>query len=294
MDKVLVTGASGQLGGAVIQHLLGTYNFDANRLIVGSRNIGKLGGLADKGIELRTADFDDVSSLESAFSGVDTVLVVSTDALAVKGQRLAQHKAAVEAAKRACVKRLVYTSMPNPDQSLVSFAPDHLGTENAVKDSGIDYVILRNAWYLDNYLHSLPNDLKSGKWFTATKGGKVSNISRDNLAKAAAAVLAKGIAGNQTYTLTGEKALTIGEIAKIAADVSGKPLEVIEASQEQLRQGMSGAGLPDFVVDMLLSTEANIAAGNFDIVTNDYETLTGEKPQSAEDFFNAHKSALTA
>src|SRR5690606_17425549 len=123
----------------------------------------------------------------------------STDALAVKGQRLAQHKAAIEAAKRAGVKRLVYTSMPNPDQSLVSFAPDHLGTENAIKDSGIDYVILRNAWYLDNYLHSLPNDLKSGKWFSATKGGKVSNISRDDLAKAAAAVLAKGIAGNRTY-----------------------------------------------------------------------------------------------
>lgn len=294
MSKVLVTGASGQLGGAVIQHLLDTYKFDANRLIAASRNISKLGGFADKGIELRRADFDDIASLDSAFSGVDTVLVVSTDALAVKRQRLTQHTAAIEAAKRVGVKRLVYTSMPNPDQSLISFAPDHLGTEKAIKDSGIDYVILRNAWYLDNYLHSLPNDLKSGKWFTATKGGKVSNISRDDLAKAAAAVLAKGIAANQTYTLTGEKALTISEIAKIAADVAGKPLEVIEASQEQLRQGMAGAGLPDFVVDMLLSTEANIAAGNFDIVTNDYETLTGEKPQSAEDFFKAHKSALTA
>src|SRR5690606_11212821 len=99
--------------------------------------------------------------------------------------------------------------MPNPDAELNIFASAHLYTDEALKASSIDYVILRNAWYFDNYLHSLPADLANGKWFTATDGGRVSNISRDDLAKAAASVLAKGTAGNQTYTLTGEKALTI-------------------------------------------------------------------------------------
>lgn len=294
MGKILVTGASGQLGGAVIQHLLGTYGVACSDIVAASRSTDKLAGFDQKGVELRKADFDDAASLDTAFRGVDTVLIVSTDALAVKGQRLTQHKAAVEAAKRAGVKRIVYTSMPNPDRSLISFAPDHLGSEEAVKASGIDYVILRNAWYFDNYLHSLPHDLQSGKWFTATKGGKVSNIARDDLAKAAAAVLAKGTTGNQTFTLTGAKALTISGIAKIVSNVAAKPLAVIDANEEQLRQGMAGAGLPDFVIDMLLSTDANIAAGNFDLVTSDFEKLTGDKPQSAEDFFKAHKDALTA
>lgn len=294
MGKILVTGASGNLGGAVINHLLSTYGVPAGQLIAASRSTEKLQDLAKQGVELRKADFDDERSLADAFAGVDTVLLVSTDALAVKGQRLVQHQAAIKAAKGAGVKRIVYTSMPKPDGSLISFAPDHLGSEEAVKASGIDYVILRNAWYLDNYLHSLPHDLQSGKWFTATKGGKVSNIARDDLAKAAAAVLAKGISGNQTFTLTGAKSITISDLAKIVFNVTSKPLEVVDASQEQLRAGMAGAGLPDFVIDMLLSTDANIAAGNFDIVTSHFEQLTGQKPQSAEEFFKAHSAALAA
>src|SRR5690606_23354729 len=147
--------------------------------IAASRNTDKLAGFAQQGIELRQADFDDVKSLDAAFTGIDTVMLVSTDALAIKGQRFEQHRTAIDAAKRAGVKRLIYTSMPNPEGALISFAPDHLGSEEALKASGIDYVILRNAWYFDNYLHSLPADLANGKWFTATDGGRVSNISRD-------------------------------------------------------------------------------------------------------------------
>jgi NAD(P)H dehydrogenase (quinone) len=294
MNSILVTGASGNLSSAVINHLLKTYAVEPAKIIAASRSTDKLAILKQQGVELRKADFDDAQSLDDAFAGVDTVLLVSTDALAVKGQRFAQHKAAIDAAKRAGVKRIVYTSMPNPEGSLVSFAPNHLSTEEAIKASGIDYVILRNAWYFENYMHSLPHDLANGKWFTATANGKVSNISRDDLAKAAAAVLAKGAAGNQTFTLTGETSLSVGDIAKIVSDVSGKPLQVIDASADKLRAGMAGAGLPDFVIDMLLSCDANIAAGKFDIVTSDFETLTDSKPQSAEDFFKANKSTLSA
>lgn len=294
MGKILVTGASGHLGSAVVKHLLETYGVSATDIVAGSRNTEKLKAISNKGVELRKVDFDDAQTLDTGFAGIDTLLLISTDALAVKGQRLTQHKAAIQAAKRAGIKRIVYTSLPNPETSLITFAPDHLGTEQAVQQSGISYVILRNAWYLDNYLHSLSHDLQSGKWFSWTGNGKISAIARNDCARAAAAVLAKGISGNKTLTLTGPQSLTISEIAKIASDLSAKPLEVIAASEDQLRAGMTGAGLPDFVIDMLLSAEANIASGNFDLITSDYETLTGERPQSAEEFFKAHKAALSA
>ncbi|WP_296036478.1 SDR family oxidoreductase [uncultured Agrobacterium sp.] len=292
MSKILVTGASGHLGQAVIRHLLETYHVPPSDVVAASRDTSKLAGLAAKGVETRAADFDDTASLEKAFEGIDTLLIISTDALAVPGQRLKQHKAAVAAAARAGVKHLAYTSMPNPDKSLVTFAPDHLGTEDAVKASGLPYTIIRNAWYLDNYLHGMPHNLAGGQWFTAMGNGKVSNISRDDCARAAAAALAKGKAENKTYTLTGPELLDADQIAALVSEAAGKPLEAVKVSPEDLQKGIEGAGLPGFVAAMLASADANIAAGNFEILTDDYETLTGKKPQPSEDFFKANKAAL--
>lgn len=292
MSKILVTGAAGNLGQLVVQHLLDTYDVPAENIVAASRDTSKLEALAAKGVETCKADFDDAASLDAAFAGIDTLLIVSTDALAVPGQRLTQHKAAVAAATKAGVKHVVYTSMPNPDKSLVTFAPDHLGTEQAIKASGLPYTILRNAWYYDNYLHGMPHNLQGGQWFTATGNGKVSNISRDDCARAAAAVLAKSSPSNTTYTLTGPETLTADEIAKIISDAAGKPLVAVQVTGDQLKQGMEGAGLPGFVADMLVSADANVAAGNFNLQTSDYETLTGEKPQSTKAFFEANKAAL--
>ncbi|MDR6102614.1 NAD(P)H dehydrogenase (quinone) [Agrobacterium larrymoorei] len=292
MSKILVTGASGHLGQAIIRHLLETYDVPAANIVAASRDTAKLAGLAAKGVETRAADFDDASSLDSAFQGIDTLLIISTDALAVPGQRLKQHKAAVAAAAKAGVKHFAYTSMPNPDKSLVTFAPDHLGTEEAVKASGLPYTIIRNAWYLDNYLHGMPHNLASGQWFTATGNGKVSNISRDDCARAAAAALAKGKAENKTYTLTGPELLDADQIAALVSEATGKPLKAVKVSPEDLQKGIEGAGLPGFVAAMLASADANIAAGNFEILTDDYETLTGKKPESAAEFFKANRAAL--
>lgn len=292
MSKILVTGASGQLGQAVIRHLLETYGVAASDIVAASRDTAKLSALAAKGVETRKADFDDAASLAAAFAGIDTALLISTDALAVPGQRLTQHKSAVEAAAKAGVKHLAYTSMPNPDKSLVTFAPDHLGTEQAIKASGVPYTIIRNAWYYDNYLHGMPHNLQSGQWFTAMADGKVSNISRDDCARAAAAALAKGKAENKTYTVTGPQSQSADEIAAVVSHAADKPLAVIKVSPADLQKGIESAGLPGFVAAMLASADANIAAGNFDLVTSDYETLTGEKPQTSEAFFNANKAKL--
>lgn len=292
-DTILITGAAGQLGQRVIHHLLETYKVPAANLIAATRDPVKLAGLAAKGVTIRKADFDDASSLTAAFDGVDRLLIISTDALAVAGQRLKQHTAAVQAAVKAGVKHIAYTSMPSPDKSLVTFAPDHLGTENAVKASGLPYTILRNAWYMDNYLHGMPHNLQAGSWYTASGDGKVANISREDCASAIAAALASGTSDSATYTLTGSESLTADQIAAVVADAVGKPLAAVKVTDEQLGKGLRGAGLPDFVADMLVSADANIRAGNFDLVTGDFTKLTGKQQEKLKDFFVAHRAALT-
>jgi NAD(P)H dehydrogenase (quinone) len=292
-DTILVTGAAGQLGQRVVHHLLETYKVPAGRIIAATRDPSKLAELAAKGVATRKADFDDAAGLVSAFEGAGTVLIISTDALAVPGQRLKQHTAAVNAAAKAGVKHIAYTSMPSPDKSLVTFAPDHLGTENAIKASGLPYTILRDAWYFDNFMMSLPHNLEGGKWYTATKSGKVPYITREDCALAIAAALV-GKPENKTYTLTGSTSYSIADVASAVTAITGRPLEVVDVTDEQLSAGMTGAGLPSFVVDMLVSADANIRAGNFDSLSGDFTTLTGKEPQTLRKFIEDRKAALTA
>ncbi len=292
MTKLLVTGAAGQLGRAVLHHLLETSGVSAGDIVAASRDTSRLADLAAKGIETRKADFTDEAGLAAAFAGIDRLLIISTDDLATPGGRIKQHKAAVAAAAKAGVKHILYTSMPNPDKSLVSFAPDHLGTEDAIKATGIPYTILRNAWYDDNYLMSMPHNLETGTWYTAYGAGKVSNISRDDCARAAAAALANPPAGSTTLTLTGSESLNAEEIAALVSKATGKPLNVMHVTDEQLAGGLTSTGLPDFLVKMLVSADANIRAGNFDLVTGDFEKLTGQKPQLLSAYLENSRDAL--
>jgi NAD(P)H dehydrogenase (quinone) len=291
-ETILVTGAAGHLGERVIHHLIETYKVAPARIIAATRTPDKLAALAANGVATRKADFDDAAGLEAAFAGVDKLLIISTDALDTPGKRLKQHKVAIEAAVGAKVKHIAYTSMPAPDKSLVTFAPDHLGTEQAIKATGIPYTILRDAWYHDNYFMSMPHNLQGGRWYTSAGEGKLAAISRDDCGRAIAAALASGTGESATYTLTGRRSLSPDEIAATVSEVAGKPLAVVPVTDEQLGAGMRGAGLPGFVADMLVSADANIRAGNFDIVTSDFKKLTGREPQSLKDFLAVHKAAL--
>jgi NAD(P)H dehydrogenase (quinone) len=293
-NTLLVTGAAGQLGQSVIRHLIETFNVSPSSIVAATRSPDKLSGLAAKGVVVRKADFDDPATLPTAFAGVDRLLIISTDSLDTPGKRLAQHKVAIEAARKAGVKHILYTSMPSPDKSLVTFAPDHLGTEQAIKASGAGYTILRDAWYMDNYLMGLPHSLKDGKWYTAAGTGRVPNISREDCALAIAAALASAATESAVYTLTGDQPMSMSEVAAVVTEVTGKALDVVQVNGEQLAGGMTGAGLPKFVVDMLVSADANIRAGNFEAVSGDFKKLTGKDPQTLKTFLEAHKAALTA
>lgn len=187
-DRTLfVTGASGHLGRRVIELLL---EKNAGKIVAGTRTPEKLADLAARGVVVRHADFEDPKSLEAAFAGADRVLIVSTDAIDRPGRRIAQHRAAVAAAVRAGVKHAVYTSMPNPETSPVTFAPDHLGTEQALKSSGLTYTILRNCWYTEYLVPGLAAAVAAGKLISATGNGGAPYVTREDCAQAAAAALA--------------------------------------------------------------------------------------------------------
>ncbi|PPJ46217.1 SDR family NAD(P)-dependent oxidoreductase [Rhizobium sp. KAs_5_22] len=292
MSKILVTGAAGHLGRLIIKHLIESQKVAATDIVAGSRDTAKLADLAALGLEPRRVDFDDKASLEVAFSGIDRLLIVSTDELGTPGKRLAQHSAAVEAAKTAGVGRIFYTSMPQPEDSEITFKGDHLGTEQAIKASGLAYTIFRNGWYMENLFMSLPQAIVSGHWYTSAGNGRIAHIAREDIARAIAAGLAKPAEGNVTYTLTGETAYTTEEIAALVRDVTGKPLAVVNLTDAQLSEGMAAAGVPAPFIPTFVSFDANTREGKIAMATADAETLSGAKRMTLKAFLEVNKAAL--
>ena len=293
--RILVTGGSGQLAQAVLHHLTETIDWPLSRLVVTSRSPEKLAALASRGIAVRAADFDDGASLQDALSGVDRALIISSDALDRPGRRLEQHQRAVKAAEAAGVSHAVYTSMPDPARSKVTFAGDHAGTEQALVESRLPgWTVLRNHWYFENLFMSLPQVLATGKWFTAAGEGRVADVARDDLARAAAVALTREVVGKDTFTLSGPRALTVDEIAPMVAKAVGRPIEVVHVPADGLIDGMVGAGVPRPIAEMWGSFDRNTAAGQVGEVTEDLQRLTGEAPMTFEAWLDANRNRLVA
>lgn len=293
MTDLLVTGAAGQLGQSVLHHLLDTLKVPASRVVAASRKPGNLAAWTARGVTARAADFDEAASLGPAFAGVKRLLVISTDALGVEGKRRTQHETAVKAAKAAGVEHIVYTSLPHAERSAVSFAPDHLGTEKAIAESGIPgWTILRNDWYFENLFHSMPNALASGAWYSAAGDGRIAYIGRDDLALAAATALASDFTGKRTLTLGGGRSFSAKEIAALVAQATAKPLHVVDVPLEGLVQGMIGAGLPEPVARTFASFDEAAKGGFLDGDATDFTALTGKSPQPLEAWIAANADAL--
>jgi|KBSSwiStaDraftv2_1062776.scaffolds.fasta_scaffold00080_50 NAD(P)H dehydrogenase (quinone) len=294
IPDLLVTGASGHFGQRVLHHLLYSLHVPADRIVAASRKPAALAEWRAKGVTTRPADFDDPASLTAAFAGVERLLLISTDALDRPGHRLAQHQAAIEAALRAGVKHIVYTSMPKPEGSPLLLAPDHAGSEAALRTSPLpEWTLLRNNWYFENLFMSLPTVLSSGKWYTAAGEGRIANIARDDLARAAATALAGATKGKTMRTLTGGKAYTTAEIAVLVSQTVGKPIEVIQVPVESLVQGMVAHGLPEPLARLFASFDTNTAAGGVADVTDDFTALTGAAPLPLQQWLAANKPVLS-
>lgn len=289
--SLLVTGANGHLGRKVVKFLL---DAGATNVVAASRDPGKLADLAVRGAKTVKADFDDPTTLDAAFAGIERLLIVSTDALGTPGQRKRQHLAAVDAAVRAGVHQIVYTSMPNPEPgSLIPFAPDHYATEQAIEQSGVPFTILRVNWYDEAVFLWLPQALASGQWLSTAGDGRVGYVARDDVARAAAAVLLSGVAQGR-LDITGPEALSTAEIAAIANEVFGSSITVTHLSDEQLSSNLISAGLPAPLVELLVAMDANTREGGVDIATDTIGRLTGTPARSLREFLTENRGALAS
>lgn len=154
---IVVTGATGQLGRLVIEQLLA--RVPAEQIIAAVRSPEKAADLSAKGVQVRHADYSQPSTLDSAFAGADKVLLISSSEI---GQRFSQHKAVIDAAKRAGVKLLAYTSVLHAEASELGLAKEHVETEAYLRASGLPFALLRNGWYTENYTAGVPGALAHG------------------------------------------------------------------------------------------------------------------------------------
>jgi NAD(P)H dehydrogenase (quinone) len=283
---LLVTGASGQLGRRVVEVLL---DAEAGPVVAATRSPEKLAALADRGAEIRRADFDDPASLDEAFDGVDRLLLVSTDAL---GHRVPQHRAAIRAAVRAGVKHIVYTSLPNPEKWGAPFTLEHAQTERILKASRVGWTVLRNNLYTDYLVPKLSNAVPSGQLSAAAGDGGAPYVTREDCAGAAAAALASSDFDGRTIDVTGPAVVTHVELAKIASDISRRRVTYVRTSPEELRKGFVAAGMSRDEADVLVTIDVAIANGWPGAVTKAVEELTGHPPASVAELLSEHSDVL--
>jgi NAD(P)H dehydrogenase (quinone) len=268
--KILVTGATGKLGTRVVDTLLKTV--PANQLAVSVRNPEKAEGLRARGVDVRLGDFDRPETLQTAFAGIDRLLIISADG--DTETRIRQHTNAVAAAQLAGVKFIAYTSLANASDSTIFLAPVHRTTEEVIVKTGIPYTFLRNNWYLENELSSIQGVIAGAPWVTSAGSGKVGWALQQEYAEAAAAVLIGEGHENKIYELSG-KLLTQNELASALGEVLGKEVLVQQVNDATYADILKGVGVPDFVVPILAAIQQGIREGTLEIASDDFEKLLG-------------------
>jgi len=287
---LLVTGASGQLGRRIVQLLL---DEEAGPIIAPTRDPASLHELAARGVEVRAADFDRPAGLLAAFRGAARAVLISTDAIDRPGHRLAQHLAAVHALEAAGVEHVVYTSLTNPHPgSPITIAGDHRETEAALAASRLDFTILRNNCYTDLMLSSVQQAVASGRLIDARGDGATGFVTREDCARAAAAALAATTGGRRTLDVTGPAAVTSAQVAAIASELTGRPVEHVSVPRDALVAGMVEHGLPGRLAELLASFDVAIAANELAVVSGTVEELTGRVASPVRDFLTAHRGDL--
>jgi NAD(P)H dehydrogenase (quinone) len=292
VDKqLLVTGASGNLGKAVVAELR---RLGAKKVIAATRTPGKHKELAALGVEEREADFDRPETLPTAFRGIERLLLISTDSLHAPGVRIKQHRAAIQAAVSAGVEHVVYTSLPNAHPTEEPSIPDdHFWTEVALFESGLDWTILRNNLYAEVILRFLPFALKTGKLMSATRSQGRSYVSRDDCARTAAAGLLKAT-GKAIFDVTGPASVTHEQIASILSGLSGKLIQHVNVTPNEVEKGLMAAGIPQFAARSVSELDGETSRGYQAIVTPTVTSLTGKAPISVKDFLHSTVPALIA
>lgn len=263
-----ITGATGQLGRLIVSQLKA--KVPAADLAALVRSPAKAG---DLGIATRAADYAKPATLEAALKGVDTLLLISSSEV---GQREAQHKAVIAAAKTAGVSRIVYTSILHADVSAIDLAAEHRATEAAIKTSGIPYTFLRNGWYVENYAAGIQGAVAGGALYGAAGNGKISATARADYAAAAAAVLTTSGHDNKTYELAADTPFTLADLAAEISRQTGKTIPYKNISEADYAAALASHGVPEGFAKMIAGWEVPISQGALFDDSRTLSKLTGK------------------
>jgi NAD(P)H dehydrogenase (quinone) len=250
---IAITGATGELGRLVVDRL--KQRVAANEIIALVRDIHRASSL---GVEARAADYTQPDALEAALAGIDILLLISSSEI---GQRVVQHTHVINAAKRAGVRHVVYTSLLHADTSTLSLAPEHVETEKALKASGLTYTILRNGWYTENYMGAVAPALGLGTLYSSAADGRIASASRADYADAAVAVLTGQGHEGKTYELAGDTAYTLAELAAELFTQSGKTVGYQSIPEAAYAGALVKAGLPEAFAAALASWDVAASKG---------------------------------
>ena len=253
---IVVSGASGQLGRLVIQSLLKTV--PAAGIVAAVRQPAAVADLAALGVQVRQADYAQPATLDAAFQGATKVLLISSSAL---GERVAQHGNVIDAARRAGVALLAYTSLLHADTSPLGLAAEHTATEALLRASGVPHVLLRNGWYTENYLASLPAVLQHGAVIGSAGEGRIASAARADYADAAAAVLIRDDQAGQVHELAGDTSYTLAEFAAEVGRQTGRAIPYVNLPEADYRGALLGAGLPEPLAHLLADSDVGASKG---------------------------------
>jgi NAD(P)H dehydrogenase (quinone) len=253
---IVITGASGQLGQLVIKALL--KKIPASGIVAAVRNPEKARDIEALGVQLRQADYNQPQSWDAALQGAKKVLLISSNEI---GQRVSQHQTVIDAARRAGVQLLAYTSLLHADTSPLGLAAEHQATEAALHASGLPIVLLRHGWYSENYTAGIPAALAHGAVFGCAGDGRISSATRADYAEADAAVLTADNQAGKVYELAGDTAYTLTELAAEISHQSDKQIGYVNLPEAEYKNVLIKVGLPEPFAALLADSDTGVAQG---------------------------------
>jgi len=274
---IAITGATGHLGLATIQALVG--KIAPAEIVAVVRDPQKAASTLPQGLTVRTGDYNEPATLLAAFQGVETVVLISTSELEYD-LRMRQHQNMIDAAKQAGARHVVYTSVVNPSpDSPFGASPSHFATEEYLRASGLAYTVLRNTLYLD-IVPMLVGEgtLASGKLYSSAGDGQVSYGLRAEMGEALANMLTSKGHENQVYDIAPGPAYSFQDLAATLSEVSGQPVEYVAASGEDIAASMRQHQVPEPFINLLLGMNQAMKNGEFATPSTTFEQLLGRKP----------------
>lgn len=281
--SVVVTGATGHLGRLIVEDLLAN-GLPADQIVAAGRRVERIADLAARGVRVAAIDYGQPETLASAFAGAETLMLVSGSEL---GHRVEQHRSAIEAARAAGVRRIVYTSAPAADTSPLVLAPEHKATEDLLRASGLALTILRNNWYTENYAGAVEQAGATGELVASVADGRVASATRADFAAAASVVLRTDGHDGRVYELAGDTAWDHGQLAEAISVITGRPVVHRSVTAQEHLAILTAAGLDEQTAQFVVALDGDIRVGLLAGGTTELSGLIGRPTTSLVDGLRA-------